>query len=722
MDSKRQIGCKIQVLKSFIPYTFEGKRQIGYKIQVLLIISLYVTIGIPGGAEKTGVDGKINIPSLIKELDSPYNLRRARARTALEKRGGEAVPHLVEGFEEATPQGKTERLGLLLPLVYGNELNALALQSLVSDFSPLRRRAIAYLAAHPGPDPEPLLGFGRELLAKGSVSDIEAYLAGIRKPSPPFQSRLLVEHLPRLPENLARKALAAIRKGWRASASACLSEVILTIQRGRISPDLLLDAMQNLGEVAGEEASPAFLSCLASSSLALRAEAARAARQALGHLFRARRFDELVALKRRLYRAFPFDREFAFDYADALVQYGGRDPHEAPRFLDHLAAAAAAGVDTAMRIQAVEADMGRALLHFQEDGEWKAMLAPPPEWASSLPESDPIRRVLARQQLLEGALSLLEGGDARPHFLAALKGAPYDLDSPEIDRLFSSRFGLSGLIGRLDRQGRPDDAARILAELVSALQVDGSDYYPDKQDRSSYSDRVLSRIPLHEAWAWINRLGRPEAGITRIANYIASLLKSTHPVNREHLGIAYYYEGLAAMDLGRFEAAKTSVEKGIRVYEELEESAKKAWPNAEMESYLRYCRRERALGTLYLESINGCEGGPARESARLARKAHETAPDFDAPIVTMALVRARRGENQAALDVVRHMEAHPDRLYNLACLHALLGNGKEALHLLARHFAEQVPPRRIDIEKRYARHDPDFDTLRDDPDFKRLVD
>ena len=66
----------------------------------------------------------------------------------------------------------------------------------------------------------------------------------------------------------------------------------------------------------------------------------------------------------------------------------------------------------------------------------------------------------------------------------------------------------------------------------------------------------------------------------------------------------------------------------------------------------------------------------------------------------------------------RALELYPDdmgALVNAACLHAKLRQKEEALALLERVFARGWGKRD------WIEHDPDYDILRDDPRFKKLL-
>jgi tetratricopeptide (TPR) repeat protein len=187
------------------------------------------------------------------------------------------------------------------------------------------------------------------------------------------------------------------------------------------------------------------------------------------------------------------------------------------------------------------------------------------------------------------------------------------------------------------------------------------------------------------------------------------------------LGTAYYYRGLAALDLNQLDEVEDNIQKGIKVYDQLLTALKESWQNASTKERMTYYKKEKARGLLYLQTIAGYTGKKIKESARLVRKALSTSPGFDEAIIALAIMEARKGHLESAQNFAFSMELYPDRFYNMACIHALLGNSKEAIQYLERHLKEYTPPLRIGLEKRYARYDPDLRALRNSPDFSSLM-
>jgi tetratricopeptide (TPR) repeat protein len=124
---------------------------------------------------------------------------------------------------------------------------------------------------------------------------------------------------------------------------------------------------------------------------------------------------------------------------------------------------------------------------------------------------------------------------------------------------------------------------------------------------------------------------------------------------------------------------------------------------------------------LYLQTAMYTGPGDRKKCLEWARKALRIAPDFVEAAITFALVQARSGHHDYALQLLDNIDCYPDRYYNVACLLALANRPEEALGYLERHVNEHVPRKRRTPEKRYASRDPDLASLRRLPEFIRLV-
>jgi len=92
--------------------------------------------------------------------------------------------------------------------------------------------------------------------------------------------------------------------------------------------------------------------------------------------------------------------------------------------------------------------------------------------------------------------------------------------------------------------------------------------------------------------------------------------------------------------------------------------------------------------------------------------------------VLLGIALARQAQVDQAKAVLSELKL-PDKpagyfLFDLARLHALLGSRQEALQKLISAF-ENTPPSQLNVAKDRARKDPDFQSLREDPEFAQVL-
>jgi tetratricopeptide (TPR) repeat protein len=688
---------------------------------LLIIISNLMIISPPltKGAEEEP-DRDISI--LVKDLSSPYFLRRSFAMKKILAMGSPARDALVEDFHSQDALGKRERLAILDRLVWDSSLNDLAWSCEESSSPNLRLMSIRYLAGHPEINKNKYIDWTHALLQTGSEVDKQAYLQGMRKPAPLFQVRAVSEALALPAPNLGVPSLKALEKGWTSHATHTLHSVITRIRAGSLPGDLLLPAMQSLGKVATEDALPSVLYGLTAPSLSLREASGKAGQRIVRHLFRARRFESLLLYYHRIHEAFPSNMEAGLDLADAMIQYS-QDRIGTAEYLHSLQSRIRADRDTESRIHGMEIEMGLAMNAFWAERDGTVILERSREAGRDSGKSIPLRRALARMKLLQGALMILSGREGLPPFQEALKIAPYDPGYAEIDLLFSGRFSLANLVWRLDKAGRVEDASRIMASMTRALRTDrsGSGYYPLPEEGSHFNERVRSRIPLNEAFHLLHDAGDPAQALMKLDKFVDSIEESPLYANMDLLARASYYQGLAAQNLGQTEEAAGFIEKGIRIYDQIIEGFKEAWVDAALEESIKAFQKEKARGSLYLETLAIYHEQDQAKSERLTREALEAAPDFDEALIALVMVQDRSGNPAGARNFLIHMDAYPDRFYNMACLCSRIGDREAALAYLGRYFQEFVTPPRLHQSRQYARQDPDLEDLRQEPGFLSLV-
>ncbi len=109
-----------------------------------------------------------------------------------------------------------------------------------------------------------------------------------------------------------------------------------------------------------------------------------------------------------------------------------------------------------------------------------------------------------------------------------------------------------------------------------------------------------------------------------------------------------------------------------------------------------------------------------RRGLKLTEERIELNPDDARAYNLAAALLASLGETDRALDYARRAAAldpdDPMTLYNVSCTYAVLGKGEEALNCLESALDKGYG------HKDWIEHDPDFDSLRDHPRYKAILD
>ena len=245
-------------------------------------------------------------------------------------------------------------------------------------------------------------------------------------------------------------------------------------------------------------------------------------------------------------------------------------------------------------------------------------------------------------------------------------------------------------------RGLPEGGQTLREHLGEALYgLADSLMWPERAQSAVYSSEAERILPKVVSWlpdkqnAWY-RLGTIHALAGRHDEAIAAFKKAIEldPKN------AYPWNGLGNVydDLGRHDEAIAAYNKAI----ELDPKFAAPW---------------NGLGNVYTLQ------GQHDQALEAFRKAVELAPDRG--IYRSSLVGILRRMGQEAEAAEQEALARPliakESEYNQACFHAICGNKEEALRLLA-----------VAMEKRqaspaWARRDPDFALLHDDPRFWAIV-
>lgn len=693
----------------------------------LLIIICSLSWSVPESGDNKNQGEGTKTEKNINHLNSKYYIKRDKAESYLVKEGDRIIQPCFEGFNEASDQGKALRLDLLSPMIPDDRYNGLAWSTAEADDIVLRHAAIEYLSAHPEKNGQKFLDWTRDILLNGRCTEKEAYLRGIRKPAPRAQIRIFGDHVGLLNRSHASMAIEGIGRGWQRDACAILNQLIVDLYGGIGDRSLLLEAMKRLDDVATVEATESMLAGLLTASPDLRGEAYKLAQTINSHLYRDHRYEEIVSFQEKIYHAAPAPWEHALDFVNSGIQYLPNPAKTAP-VLDLLARKHEGRRGTDARICLIEIEMARALMDFWAGlGNASERLASSPEpW----PENDAsgkneyaLQRVLSKKDFLYGALLVLEGGDPSTAFNRALNIAPYDPYRTEIDTILTGRFSITSLIWRLNQYGLETSSKEVYKALLQTLQQDepGCAYFPSPEESRYSSDRIRSQLPINEAYFLYHRCGEPETASSKLDYFIKTIRDSSLNANRDLLARAYFYKGLAMADLGQSDEALSFIERGIKIYEELEAGLKDYWPGTGKDAAIEYYKKEKARGMLNAGSIAHYYLKDAEKSAEFTRKAAKASPDFNAILIAKAIVQARKKEFILAREVIENMIPFPDRYYNFACLCGMMGDQEAAVTYLGKHFDEYVPPLRTRLESAYARQDPDLVPLKNNPEFIRLV-
>jgi tetratricopeptide (TPR) repeat protein len=706
-------------------YRIKGPRT-RFPLGLLLAMTLCIPLQgrCPGGGDGHGELEGERVRTLVEDLASPFFIIRDRAFNSLRELGGGAVPFLVEGLESENADALIGCLRLLDPLVLDESLNARVMLLASRAESRIVAEATRFLAAHPVRGDAGYLSWSRGLLEGGTGIQRSSYLEAIRRPAPDFQTALILEALPALPAMLRPAAVRALARAERGRASHLLDECQAMIRSGRIEEGLVPHLLDALKDCVTLQSFRSIVDSMTAASPLVHGKAVVALTALRSHLYRLKRYDDLIALYRKLCALFPEDIEFALDLADALVLHGDV-PGEAEALLETLRAKLRGRSSTGAVIQGVDVQLGLAFAAFRADRPWKPFLEDLPIDLEETP-GDYCAGAKARVLLLRGAMTAAEGVDGRELFLKALADAPYDPDEALIDSLLLGRFSVTGFLWRLSRDSGETRCLEVYSQLTDALRTDPSHcrYYPDAESLPSLEDRARSRLPLWHGSFLRQDLGDPEKCAAVLSEFIEVVHQSTHTGNLDLAARAFFNRAAAEMEQKDHARAADSARSGIKICEDLLSeytAAQEKEPLRYFEERIDAFRKQKALGLLQLATANTMSRGEPETTAALVDQARALAPELVEVRMARALVLARQGEDAAALKILAAVEEYPDQFYNKACALLLLGRKKEALDYLARHFTEAVRPLGRKTAREWALDDPDLDALSNDPRFLQLV-
>jgi tetratricopeptide (TPR) repeat protein len=658
---------------------------------------------------------------LLTDLGSPYFIVRDDAARRLKELGRGAIPALLEGIERSSPRTVTGCVALLSEAIFDGSRNSEVARLLDHRAAPVREETIRYLASHPRQADAVWM---RRLLREGTAPEKKSLLEGIRRPSPTYQTDLVLAAMNRLPGDLQAEGIRALSCTDRGYASRSLQTCFDRICEGQLGEGLLPPLLDALRDCATPDSLGAILETISSRSPLVREKSLAAFNSLKAHLFRLRDLKGLIALHRKLAALFPRDVEVALDLADAILLYGD-DPAEASAILAPLRKRLAGKAGTSALLQRAEACAGLALVAFRTGRDWRSsfdglsadLARHPGDYAAGMH---------ARILLLEGALSAVEGRDGIPLFLKAVGISPYESYSARIDEVLGGRFSPTGMIWRLSRDNGEDRCLEVFFQMIRALQEDSSrcHYYPSPADLPSLRDSARSGFPLAAGRFLLDDCGDPDRAAATLTSFIDVVQESTLYVNLNLAAWAFYARGTAALHQRDAARAADDIRRGIKIASNLLSGYKTARKKEMLRFYddlVRAKTRQKALGLLQLATAHTISGGDPRKTESLVREALALAPHLVEVRISHALVLARAGLTAPAAGTIAAVEDYPDQFYNKAILFLYLGRREKALEYLERYFGETVRPRGMALAREWARNDLDLKELREDPRFCKLV-
>ncbi len=694
-----------------------------------LIVTVVISAAGPAH-ESTQKGNRVETTPLIQDLGSPFFIVRDRAGKKVREMNTKAVPLLLEGLENSDPLVRRNCITLLNDIIPHTLINDRIEVFLDQSDQAAALEAVRFLAAHPIPGEKEYKRWVRDTLSKGTTSIRSAFLSGIRWPALPCQTGLIVEALPELPSRLRPVAIRALSKGERADAALRLKECFLLIRKGLLEEHHLPVLLESLEDCVTPDSIDVIAQCIPATSLLVGEKAWKALSALRIHLFRLRDFEGLISLNKTLCRLFPEETEYTLDLADSILLYR-KDPIEAVTLLEKLKNRLEGNSSTKSVLQLTEAHQGLAIAAFRAGGDWKPHLQTLPAGLEKTP-GDYCAWGLARAILLRGTLLAVEGENAVTVLEQAVDIAPFEQDKVAIDSCLSGRFGVSGLLWRLSRDGRLHRCHVVHSQLIAAVRKDKS--------------RARSRIPFDSAAFTRYDYGEPAFAARLLRTFIKRVEESGVWNSLDLAGQACFVLGAAEMDIRDFARARDSIGKGIRIYEGLlaeYRAESKKNPREAFDDLIRTANRRKALGLLQMATLNtieekdaslaGEDASLAREDASLTgedaspktaglvRAAAFLAPELVEVRMARALVLARAGQAVPAERIANAVEEYAEQYYNKACLFALIGKKDKAFKYLSRHFGEHVRPARMHLARNYALADPDLAALRQNRRFLELV-
>jgi hypothetical protein len=506
---------------------------------------------------------------------------------------------------------------------------------------------------------------------------------------------------------------------------------------GRAAPELGAAADNLLASL--EE--PAGAADLFDDELRPEPDVAAAARHAFDVVLARARADERAAeaadLERQLFARHPELPSLALDSAAASIEAGDRA--RADSLLQVLVRTNESAVATSAIETLAGARLALAWNAWLDDAS-RGVVAEAAECARRLPrpplaQEDALRVVELRAALVAATIGA-DDGRAEGAFVEALSAAPVDTERCFVDEAFFGPFGPAWAREPARRARRVEPwlaAVRLLVDAVEHTHPHGKNGLLAAAPADDEDERVASWIFLRAAESELADRGDPKAALALLVPRIAVLDRKRLEINQQLLVEARLLEARCDVYLGDATGAEAAIDAAQRIAASMQTAAGSAYVQrlARGESvapppgrsFWRATPPHASLVARVLLARSNLRATLQRDAAGAREElfaAGAELPWESDHWLRCALDFARRGRRDDAELCLACVERSPERLYDLACVHAQLGRPEQAVALLAEHLARRCATGAgRALELAYARRDPDLEPARAHPGFPR---
>lgn len=261
-------------------------------------------------------------------------------------------------------------------------------------------------------------------------------------------------------------------------------------------------------------------------------------------------------------------------------------------------------------------------------------------------------------------------------------------------------------------------------DAIQQVYRDSADYQDIRQRVSSGDETALleTRAPSLLAMALSRALrdeGKDEEA-RALAEKVRADLEESGELKRFLLVEAEIEMTIGSTWMDSGDPAKAEVEL-VRAVERLEAIEKALSDRGASPGDLGVVRGMRASALVSLAVNANVKMRETKKAIAYFERAYELRQD-EFMRVLLACYRARDGRGDEARAILREITPSPANLYNVACTWALLGEKDLAIDCLKRDLEENpMSPGAREKQREWARHDPDLESIRDDPRFRAIV-